>query len=160
MKKLPAILGEAYRVVLVGTNEKLDAELPAEILPIHRTDSQQELAEIYSAADVFVNPTREDNYPTVNMEAIACGTPVVTFDTGGSKEALDSSCGRVVPQEDVEGIARAVRELCEEGVSCREACLRRAQSFDEEDRCAEYLMLFRGICGENRYESVTAAAPK
>ena len=55
---------------------------------IPRTASAGELAEIYTAADVFVNPTYEDNYPTVNLEAIACGTRLVTYDTGGCRETI------------------------------------------------------------------------
>lgn len=94
-------LGEQYQIVLVGTDDEIDKNLPQNIISIHRTQNQKELAEIYSAADVFAMPTREENYPTVNMEAIACGTPVVTFDTGGSPEMLNEKVGRVVPVDDV-----------------------------------------------------------
>ena len=59
------------------------------IICIPRTNSPQELAAIYTAADVFANPTYEDNYPTVNLEAQACGTRMVTYDTGGCKETID-----------------------------------------------------------------------
>ena len=88
-KKLPP----EYKIVLVGTDDKTDKILPDNIISIHRTENQQELAQIYSAADVFVNPTKEDTYPTVNMESIACGTPVITFKAGGSPEIVDDSCG-------------------------------------------------------------------
>lgn len=74
--------GAKYQIVLVGTDDSVDKQLPESILSIHRTENQQQLAEIYTAADLFVNPTREENYPTVNMESIACGTPVLTFRTG------------------------------------------------------------------------------
>ncbi len=77
-----------FQIVLVGTDDSIDKMLPNSIISIHRTRDQNELAEIYSAADLFVNPTREENYPTVNMESIACGTPVLTFRTGGSPEIL------------------------------------------------------------------------
>ena len=77
-----------YQIVLVGTDEVVDKKLPEGIISIHRTNDQIELAEIYSSADVFVNPTREDNYPTVNLEAQACGTKVITYCTGGSAETL------------------------------------------------------------------------
>lgn len=63
---------------------------------MRRTDSAAQLAAIYSAANVFFNPTVEDNYPTVNLEAEACGTPVVTYDTGGCAETLALNCSRVV----------------------------------------------------------------
>ena len=59
---------EKYKVVLVGTDDNVDKLLPENIISIHRTQNQTELAEIYTAADVFANPTREENYPTVNME--------------------------------------------------------------------------------------------
>ena len=55
---------------------------------ISRTDSPEELAGLYSTADFFVNPTHEDNYPTTNLEAQACGTYVITYDVGGSKETI------------------------------------------------------------------------
>ena len=60
------------------------------IICIPRTNSPQELAAIYTTADVFVNPTYEDNYPTVNLEAQACGTRVITYDTGGCRETLNA----------------------------------------------------------------------
>ena len=82
------MLDERYVVVLVGLSEKQIKGLPNNIKGIQRTNSPQELAEIYTAADVFVNPTYEDNYPTVNLEAQACGTPVITYDTGGCRETL------------------------------------------------------------------------
>lgn len=80
--------GEKYAVVLVGLSKKQIEELPRGVVGLTRTDSRRELAEIYSAADVFFNPTLEDNYPTVNLEAEACGTPVVTYDTGGCAETI------------------------------------------------------------------------
>ena len=79
---------EKYAIVLVGLSEKQMKELPAGIVGLQRTDSREELAGIYSTANVFFNPTVEDNYPTVNLEAEACGTPVVTFDTGGCRETI------------------------------------------------------------------------
>lgn len=105
-------LGDQYQIVLVGTDDEIDKNLPQKIISIHRTQNQKELAEIYSAADVFAMPTREENYPTVNMEAIACGTPVVTFDTGGSPEMLDEKVGRVVPVDDVNEMMNEMKNIC------------------------------------------------
>lgn len=81
-------ISDDYRIVLVGLDEKQLGMLPENILGITRTNNTKELAEIYTAADVLFNPTYEDNYPTVNLEAQACGTPVVTYDTGGSGESV------------------------------------------------------------------------
>lgn len=84
--KLAGVIDDSYRIVIVGVNKKQKKQLPKNIIGIERTNSTKELAEIYTAADVFFNPTYEDNYPTVNLEAQACGTPVITYDTGGSVE--------------------------------------------------------------------------
>lgn len=145
-QKLAERLKDEMQIVLVGTTDAVDATLPDHVITIHRTDSQKELAELYSAADVFVNPTREDNYPTVNMEAIACGTPVVTFDTGGSPEALGDDCGIVTPQDDLDALMEAIRRILADPEPWRRACLCRAKEFDQNDRYAEYLELFQSVC--------------
>lgn len=87
-KQLAKELDEKYQIVLVGLNDKQINELPNNIIGINKTKNQKELAGIYTTADVFFNPTSEDNYPTVNLEAQACGTPVITYNSGGSKETL------------------------------------------------------------------------
>lgn len=79
---------QRYVIVLVGLTGRQIKQLPKEILALGRTSSAQELASIYTAADVFFNPTREENYPTVNLESQACGTPIVTYNTGGCGETL------------------------------------------------------------------------
>ena len=138
-------LPEEYRVVLIGTDDKVDATLPANVLSIHRTQNQRELAEIYTAADLFVNPTREDTYPTVNMEALACGTPVLTFRTGGSPEILDDSCGSVVDGDDVEALLGEILRIGKERPYTEEACVRRAEAFDKNQRFKEYVELYERI---------------
>lgn len=137
-KRLP----EKYHIVLVGTDDGVDKKIPSSIISIHRTQNQKELAEIYAAADVFANPTREENYPTVNMESLACGTPVVTFKTGGSPEIIDATCGSVVPCDDIEAMEMEIRRICEEKPFSKEACLKRAKSFDMNERFKEYVDMY------------------
>lgn len=86
--KLSEKLIEEFQIVLVGVSKEQIVGLPKNVIGIERTNNAAELAEIYTAADVFVNPTYEDNYPTVNLEAQACGTPVITYRTGGSIESV------------------------------------------------------------------------
>lgn len=106
---LADILPEEYQVVLVGLTKEQLTSLPNNIIGIARTDSVSELAELYSAAAVFVNPTYEDNYPTTNLESIACGTPVVTYKTGGSTEiVINSGKGAVVNQGDIVDLKNAI----------------------------------------------------
>lgn len=134
-----------YQIVLVGTNAKIDERLPNNIISIHRTQNQAELAEIYSAADVFVNPTREENYPTVNMESIACGTPVLTFRTGGSPEILDDSCGSVVERDDIDAMENDIIRICTEDPYSKEACVEWSRHFNQNDRFLEYLNLYNEL---------------
>ncbi len=135
-------LNDDYRIVLVGTDDAVDLQLPENIISIHRTQNQKELAEIYSTADVFVNPTREDTYPTVNMESIACGTPIVTFNTGGSPEILDEKTGIVVDVDDIDALEKAIIEVTTTDKFTKEACIERAKAFKKEDKFKEYIDLY------------------
>lgn len=82
-------LPENYQIKLVGLSNNQIKNLPDGILGISRTTNMEELAQIYSESTVLVNPTYSDNFPTTNIEALACGTPIVTYNTGGSPEAID-----------------------------------------------------------------------
>ena len=137
-------LDESYKIVLVGTDATTDATLPANIISIHRTSNQQELAEIYTAADVFVNPTREETFGLVNVEAIACGTPVLTFRTGGSPETIDQTCGSVVDVDDIDAMEREILRICEEKPYTKVDCLNKARSFDMNDKFREYIAFYEG----------------
>jgi len=97
--ELSKFLSQRDVIVLVGVNEKQMKVLPKNIIGIKKTNSPEELAQIYTAADVFLNPTLEDNYPTVNLEAQACGTFVATFDSGGAAEMVICEESGGVPRE-------------------------------------------------------------
>lgn len=143
--KLASQLGNQYQIVLVGTNDDIDSQLPDNIISIHRTEDQHELAQLYTTADVFANPTREDNYPTVNMESLACGTPVITFNTGGSPESIDFSCGSVVEYNNVDALEREIRRVCIDKPYSQEDCLEKAKDFNETDRFNDYVILYRNV---------------
>lgn len=136
---------QKYQIVIVGTSDDVDNVLPSNVISIHRTQNQAELAEIYSSADVFVNPTREDTFPTVNMEALACGTPVVTFNTGGSPEVLDETCGCVVSRNDIDSLEKAIIRICEEESYSSYACIHRAQECDKRIMLQKYMEIYADI---------------
>lgn len=140
-KRLP----EKYQIVLVGTNDEVDKLLPDNIISIHRTHTQEELVKIYSCSDVFVNPTRDENYPTVNMEAIACGLPVLTFDTGGCAEIISDKTGSAVRMNDVDSLEKEIVRICETKPYSKEDCLKHAKSFNMEDKFKEYVELYKEI---------------
>ena len=108
MVKLANVLGEEYKVVVIGINKEQMKLLPPNMLGFQKTSNVKELVAWYTAADVFVNPTLEDNYPTVNLEAQACGTPVVTYDVGGSAECIKNNYGTAVKKNDFEALRDAV----------------------------------------------------
>ena len=134
-----------YQIVLVGTDDMIDRLLPENIISIHRTQDQQELAGLYTISDLFINPSREENYPTVNMEAISCGTPVLTFKTGGSPEILDEASGMIASSEDIEMLIRDIVYIVNATAYTREACLKRARGFDMYDKFEEYIKLYQEV---------------
>ncbi len=146
--KLAKVLPEEYQIVLVGTDDAVDAGLPDNVISIHRTQDVSELAQIYSAADLFINPTREDSFPTVNIEALACGTPVLTYCTGGSPEIPDDSCGRVVEKDDFDALVKQIKSICHDKPFTEEACIRRASMFDEKKQLSRYVTLYEELCDE------------
>lgn len=134
-------------IVLVGLSEKQIAELPPNIIGIKRTSNINELAQIYSAADVFINPTLEDNFPTVNLEALACGTPVITFNTGGSPEAINSDCGYVVEIGDIFAVKKLIDQIRNKGKPYYfDQCVKRTKdNFNKNDRFDDYVELYKQL---------------
>jgi len=141
---------ENIKVILVGVTEEIKKSLPDSIIAINRTNSQQELAELYSGADVFVNPTYDDNFPTTNIEALACGTPVVTYNTGGSPEAVDENTGIVVEKGDIKGLLAAIEILSKKNRNeIRNACRSRAEKlYNKNDRFKDYINLYEELLHE------------
>jgi len=138
-------------IVLLGLNQQQIQTLPAGIIGIQRTENIQELAALYSTAAVFVNPTWQDNFPTTNIEALACGTPVITYNTGGSPEAIDEQTGFVVEKgnisqlnEKIQFILSGDKEMY--SVTCRN---RAVQYFNKNERYNDYLALYKEMLGSN-----------
>lgn len=136
-------LPEQYQVVLVGLTKKQKNRLPEYIKGIERTDNVIELAELYTAASVFVNPTYEDNYPTTNLEALACGTPVVTYETGGSVEAVNiSRYGKIVQKGNCKELIQSILEIGERGKNWRKySC----DFLNENYKFEEYVDLYESL---------------
>ena len=138
-------------LVLVGVRPEQQKKLKKNMLGIPRTENIHQLAELYAAADAFINPTWQDNYPTVNLEAIACGTPVVTYRTGGSIEAITDQTGFIVPQGNVKEMLEAARLISQRGKTyyqqpCRTYAL---ENFRKEDRYQDYLDLYDKLTERN-----------
>lgn len=140
-----SMLSSDYEITLVGLTSEQVKSLPQGIKGITRTTNVQELLELYSDADVFVNPTYSDNFPTTNIEALACGTPVITYETGGSPEAIDDKTGVVIPQGDVTALANAIMQMKVNPLS-PENCRKRAEEHFDKDKCfEEYISLYEQL---------------
>ena len=175
--KLRTILpDDEYEITMVGLSAEQAKNLPKGIRGIQRTQNVQELAQLYSEADVLINPTYEDNFPTVNIEALACGTPVITYKTGGSPEAVrdkvsdgfkefsfDSAhdkrqvsggaelynTGMVIEQGNVVALANAVMQMKDKPLSSAD-CRKRAEELFDKDKCFEkYVELYEDLLNSN-----------
>ena len=126
---------------MVGTNDEVDQILPKNIISIHKTYNQEELVRIYSTADVFINPTRQDNFPTVNIEALACGIPVIAYRTGGCPEISDDSCGSIFEKDDVDSLEKEIIRICEKKPFTKKDCIDKAKRYEMGDKYREYAQL-------------------
>lgn len=142
--KIADTLTDEYQVVLIGVSDNVRKSLPDKIISLSRIGTAEELASYYAAADVFVNPTREDTFPTVNIEALACGTPVVTRNVGGCAEIIDSSCGIAITG-DYREFVHAIIKICSTEKMDRENCIHRAKQFLNTDRFKNYIELFEKL---------------
>lgn len=135
-------LSKEYKIVLVGIDPKIKRKLPSNIIAIEKTQSVAELVEIYSSSDIFINPTREENYPTVNMEAISCGTPVITFNTGGCAEIVDVSCGCVTDEMTSDAIISCIDVIRNSQEKYQRNCIKKSIVYDMHSKYVEYCDLY------------------
>lgn len=144
---------DKYNITLIGLTKKQKKQLPIGINGLLRTNNQRELSEIYSNSDVFVNLTYADTFPTTNIESLSCGTPIITYDTGGSPEATSNKTGVVIEKGDVEGLAKEIKRMKEFPLSSIE-CRKRAMCFfNKEDRHLEYFNLYNKLITKKKIES-------
>lgn len=145
--KLSNLLEEDEVIIMLGVDENVKKKLPSNIITIPRTENIEQLAELYSVADVTLNPTWEDNFPTINLESLACGTPLITYRTGGSPEAITPENGFVIEQGNISGIRKSIDTIKERGKKAYSAaCRKRAvEHFKKEDRFNEYLELYKKL---------------
>lgn len=148
--KLSQQLEQDEMIVLVGVTEEITKILPANILGIKRTENVEELAKLYSVSSVYLNLTYQDNFPTTNIEALSCGTPFVTYKTGGSPEAVSEDTGFVVEQGDFNQLREAINTIKSNGKDFySKKCRERAERFyNKTDRFQEYIDLYEELIKE------------
>lgn len=149
--------------VVVGLNNKQLKNIPVSLYGWKRTDRIEELVALYSAADLFFNPTYEDNFATVNIEALACGTPVLTYDSGGCAEIAKEHCEKnivnIIKKDksdyvDLKKVSKEIKKVVSDNKRfdyqvIRSECIKIASSFSLEIMTGEYLKLYKQIVEES-----------
>lgn len=160
--KLSELLNNDEVIVLVGLSGAQLKQLPDNIIGLTKTENKQQLIELYSAADLFINPTWEDNFPTTNIESLSCGTPLVTYRTGGSIEAVSSETGFIVEKGDIKGLAETISIVKTSGKQAfSKACRERALAlYSKNDRFAEYLDLYKELIQQDKNQRISTAEQK
>ncbi|MEW7917781.1 glycosyltransferase [Enterococcus avium] len=148
IRKLQSLINNSeYQIVIIGEIEK-DTKPINNAIHIERTENIAELRKWYSSAFCFINPTFADNFPTTNIEALACGTPVITYDTGGSSESIEPKVGFAVYKGDLSKVVQLVHnEISKIKAS---DCVIRAKKFDKKVKFNEYLELFESAAIKER----------
>lgn len=146
--KLSKMLDESFEIILVGQTD-IDLSSYKNIFYVKRTDSIEELVDIYNSSDVFFNPTLEDNYPTVNIEAISCGVPIITYDTGGSPEVINSKNGFVVKVNDLDSVVEKLHEI-KNGNYNREEISKDSIQYSQDSKFTEYIDLYKSLNKEEQ----------
>ena len=142
LKALSYLLSDQQHLIVVGIKDNQQNGFNKEKTTfVKRTNSIQELCELYSCADVFVNPTFQDNFPTVNLEAQACGTPVVTYNTGGSGESITEKTGVILDEKTPESILKSINDLSKYPLSSQD-CMQNSIVYSKENMLNNYLNLY------------------
>lgn len=145
--ELRKLLPKEFLIVMIGVTKHQKRLLGDGILGIERTESIDELVKWYSYSKVLFNPTLEDTYPTVNLESIACGTPVVTYNTGGSPESISSLTGCVIEKGNLADVVKAIYYLLslENEQSSKDCRVHAVSYFDNEDKFQKYIQLYKNL---------------
>lgn len=140
-------ISDRCKIILVGVSNKQKKTLPENILSITSTNNAVELAKIYTEADLFINPTLEDNFPTTNLESLACGTPVLTFNTGGSIECIDENVGLIIQTKNINYIVDVIDRIMRKSIILDAIeCKRKAERLYNKDfKFKEYLSLYDSL---------------
>ena len=146
LEKIVTSLSEDEKIIIVGCKETHKAMLEKysdRVMSVGFVTDRSKLAEYYAMSDVFVNVTHADTLPTVNMESICCGTPVVTYNSCGSPELVLEGCGHVVLENDVDEIINKIKLVKKEGCA---GCAEIGKKSFEKQMCYEgYSDLYREI---------------
>lgn len=150
--KLSHLLPSGMQIVLVGGTQE-PACIPGDIVHIPYLHGVDELAKVYSTADVYVHCSTEDTFGKVIAEALACGTPAVVYDSTACPEVVGEGCGVVVEKRNVGQVFQAIAAIKHAG---KQAFSPRSiafttESFNFQKNAGEYISLYRKVSGQCLY---------
>ena len=142
-------LSDDYQIVLVGLSDAQKKELPENIIGISRTDNVQQLAELYSTADVYVNPSVEETFGLTTIEAMACGTPAIVYNATASPELIHGETGRIVEPHDIGGLKKCIYEITrKDKAQYSSTCVDYIRTnFSESSGYEKYIVLYKKLAG-------------
>ena len=141
--KLCNMLPKDYQLLLVGTNDNDKKVLPDNVIAVTRANGTADLAAFYSEADVLLSLSYEETFGLTIIEAMSCGTPAIVYDNTAQPELITPETGLVVANGDVEGVKKAIEEVCANGKAYySKACREHALEYDERKIYQKYLDLY------------------
>lgn len=145
--RLAELIDKPYRIVLVGISSKI---CPPNITAIQRTDNIQELVELYSCADVLVNASREETFGLVAAEAMACGTPVIAYNSTACGEVVNSDTGILLDSFKIEDLLIALEKIRRYGKNqYSEQCINYINKrFSRKEMLKNYLGVYEQMISE------------
>ena len=145
--KLSSMLSDEYRIVLVGVSKEEKARLPQSILGIERTNSVEELSEIYTASDVFFNASVEETFGLPTVEAMACGTPVIVYDCTALPEVVNDQCGFVVKEHDLKSVIDCIKKAS--NIFEQSKIVDAATKYSKQQMANNYIKKYRNMMKQN-----------
>jgi putative colanic acid biosynthesis glycosyltransferase len=147
---LSKLLGEDEIIILIGLSQKQINDLPENIIGLSRTENKQELVDLYNISDVYINLSVEETFGLTTAEALACGTPVIVYNSTACPELVDTNTGMVIAKNDIYSVYNAVSKILENGKSsysdkCRQRVI---DNFDEKKKYTKYLETYESLIKE------------
>lgn len=148
--KLRCELSDRFAIVMVGVTPEVKAKLPDNIVSIPRTNCIDELAELYSSADILFNGSFQETFGLVTAEAISCGTPVIVYNSTACPEIVTKDTGYIADQKDIN---KVISYIIKDSALSETYCKKRSKlcrefavsHFDKESKYLEYIDLYNSL---------------
>lgn len=150
--ELAKIIDSDTKIILIGLNKKQIKNLPSNIIGFERTNSLEDLVNLYNIADVFINTSREETFGLVTLEALACGTPTIGYNCSANPELINSERGGIVNKQDIDALYNLSNRIIKNGKTYyTNNCLKFVKNFDKNNVYNRYLDLYQEVLREELF---------